>query len=96
MKNLKSTLLAGLAVVLVSACTSFIEEPNPEQSLPSSSAFALASDLQTALIGAYQSIQNSDMAGNGTALNANILSDNGTWQGSFPSYIDMSNRQLTY
>jgi hypothetical protein len=94
MTNFKLFLVVALAITFVSGCTDYIEEPSPEQSLPSSAAFALASDLESALTGAYDALQQSDMAGTGTAINANVLSDNAQWNGSFPSYIDMFNRQL--
>lgn len=94
MTNLKLFLVVALAITFVSGCTDYIEEPSPEQDLPSAEAFRLASDLETALVGAYDALQQSDMAGTGTAINANVLSDNATWRGSFPSYIDMFNRQL--
>ncbi|MEL7160463.1 MAG: RagB/SusD family nutrient uptake outer membrane protein [Bacteroidota bacterium] len=95
MKELKFFLVAAALAVFLPACTDFIERPTPQQSLPSSAAFNTASDLETALIGAYQAMQQSDFGATGLALNANILSDNGFWQGSFPSYVDMFNRALT-
>ena len=96
MQRLKISLLVlAIGATLFSGCTDFIETPEPEQSLPSSSAFERVVDLETALIGAYQALQQSDMGGTGTAINANVLSDNAEWRGSFPSYIDMFNRQMT-
>ncbi|MEL6141340.1 MAG: RagB/SusD family nutrient uptake outer membrane protein [Bacteroidota bacterium] len=95
MQRLKISLLVlAIGATLFSGCTDFIEDPQPEQSLPSSTAFERVIDLETALIGAYQALQQSDMGGTGTAINANVLSDNAEWRGSFPSYIDMFNRQM--
>jgi hypothetical protein len=94
MQNLKITLLAALSLFLGASCTDFLTELDPFQSLPSSAAFSSAADLETALVGAYDALQNSDLGANGLALNANILSDNGLWEGSFPSYIDIFNRQM--
>lgn len=95
MQKLKLYMLAALAISLVSACTDYIEKPQPAQSLPSDAALSDVAGLETALIGAYDAVQNSDFGATGIAMNPNILSDNGEWRGSFPSYIDMYNRQLT-
>ena len=94
MQKLKLYMLAALALCLVSACTEYIEVPQPAQSLPADAALSDVSGLRTALIGAYDAIQNSDFGATGIAMNPNILSDNGEWRGSFPSYVDMYNRQL--
>jgi tetratricopeptide (TPR) repeat protein len=88
-------MLAALAFSLVSACTDYIEVPQPAQSLPSDAALSDVAGLETALIGAYDALQSSDFGATGIAMNPNIMADNGEWRGSFPSYIDMYNRQLT-
>ncbi len=95
MQRLKITLLAALTLFLGASCTDFLTDVVPAQSLPSSAAFSTAADLETALIGGYNALQNSDLGATGFAINANVLSDNAEWRGSFPSYIDMYNRQLT-
>jgi tetratricopeptide (TPR) repeat protein len=95
MQKLKLYLLAGLVICLATACTDYLEVPQPAQSLPSSAAFSDVGGLQTALIGAYEAVQRSDYGATGTSINANVLSDNGEWRGSFPSYIDMFNREMT-
>lgn len=87
----------GLLVVLIftSSCSDFLENPTPAQSLDAESAFTTAADIQTALIGTYNALQTSDFGSTGLAINDNVLSDNAEWRGSFPSYVDMFNRQLT-
>ena len=89
---------------MFTSCTDWLQEVDPAQSLPSGAAFSDAAGLETALVGAYDAIQSGptdagaqtgDFGGAGIAMNANILSDNAAWRGSFPSYIDMFNRQLT-
>lgn len=94
MQSLKITVLAAFALFLGASCTDFITDLEPAQSLPSSAAFSDLSGLQTALIGAYDALQSSDLGATGFAINANVLSDNAEWRGSFPSYIDMYNREL--
>jgi hypothetical protein len=84
MQKLKLYLLAGLVICLATACTDYLEVPQPAQSLPSSAAFSDVGGLQTALIGAYEAVQRSDYGATGTSINANVLSDNGEWRGSFP------------
>jgi len=95
MQSLKITFFAVLVVCLGASCTDFITEIQPAQSLPSDAALSDLAGLQTALIGAYDALQNSDLGATGFAINANVLSDNAEWRGSFPSYIDMYNRQMT-
>lgn len=94
MQSLKITVLGALAIILSTSCTDFLTELEPFQALPSSAAFSTAADLETALVGGYDALQDSDLGANAFALNANILSDNGLWRGSFPSYVDMFNREL--
>ncbi len=92
-----------LGLLLVAAgfvgCDDFLEQPEPAQDLPSSSAFERVQDLQAALVGAYDGIQTgANLIGDyhtNTEMVANIMSDNGEWRGSFPSYIDVYNRQMT-
>lgn len=95
MQSLKITILAAFVVFMSASCTDFITDLDPAQSLPSSAAFSDAAGLQTALVGAYDALQNSDLGATGFAINANVLSDNAEWRGSFPSYVDMYNRELT-
>ena len=83
------------ALLLTSACTSYLEDVQPEQSLDTDEVLTTASGLEAMLIGSYNSLQNSDYGANGLAINSSILSDNGTWRGSFPSYSDIFNRSQT-
>lgn len=82
-------LVAGLV-----ACDSFLDEPQPAQSLPSATAFTTAQDIENAMVGAYDAAQNSDMFGTNTTMLPGIYSDNGEWRGSFPSYRDIYNRMI--
>lgn len=95
MQKLSITFLSLMVVFLTSACTDFLTDVDPGQSLPSETAFGTSGGLDAALIGAYNSLQASDYGATGLALNSNIQSDNGEWRGSFPSYIDMFNRRQT-
>ncbi len=85
----------GTAAVLgFSGCESFLDEPQPQQSLPSDNAFNTVADLESALIGMYNAGQDSDMFGTQTTMCPEIMADNGTWRGSFPSYVDVFNLQV--
>lgn len=95
MKYTQPFFAALLTLVLASSCTDFIEKPVPAQDLPSDAAFNSVGGLETALIGAYDALQDSDFGANGLSMNSSLLSDNGLWRGSFPSYADMYERQLT-
>lgn len=92
MNFIKYLTILVLGVSLV-ACDDYLEDPQPAQSLPSASAFERVQDLETALVGAYSALQQGDFHTNNEMV-ANIMSDNGTWQGSFPSYIEVFNRQM--
>lgn len=82
-------------VGFATGCTDFIEQPTPAQSLPSDAAFSDVPGLRTALVGAYDAVQDADFGAAGLAMNSSILSDNAEWRGSFPSYVEMYERQLT-
>lgn len=94
MKNILYFLFL-ISLMALTACDSFLDDPQPAQELPSSTAFNTAKDIESGLIGAYNAAQNSDLFGTNTSMAPNIMADNGEWRGSFPSYVDMFNLQLT-
>ena len=98
MQFIKYTFLGLLGITTASSCTDYINEVQPAQSLPGTEiigATASEQGLTGVLIGAYNNLQDSDFGSNALSLNSTILSDNGVWEGSFPSYRDIYNRQIT-
>ena len=94
MKN-QSLLFLMMCMFVWGACNSFLEEPEPAQSLPSATAFTNAKDIETCLIGAYSSIQLAGFMGCNVILCSDILADNGVWKGSFPDFNQMFMHQMT-
>lgn len=94
MKNLLYIMSLALAFAMTS-CSGFLDEPTPAQSLPSNTAFTTAQDIENGLIGAYNAVQASDLFGNNLVMASDIMADNGVWNGSFPSFVDMYNQALT-
>lgn len=78
-----------LVVIGLTACDEFLDEPQPASSLPSATAFGSAADIQTGLQGAYSLAQGNGLYGREIYIIPSILSDNGLWAGSFPSFIEI-------
>lgn len=77
-------------MLFVTGCNSFLEV-EPQQSLSSGEVYQSTSDLETALVGAYNSLSGSDLLGCNMTMVPDIMSDNGLWRGSFTTFIDVSN-----
>ncbi len=83
-------ILIFMAALSITACDDFLDEPQPASALPSSTAFSSAADIETALHGAYSLTQQNGLYGRDMFTIASILSDNATWAGSFPSFIEIN------
>jgi hypothetical protein len=93
MKNIKYIL--GLFLIAgLGACNTFLDEPQPAQSLPSATAFTRAQDIENAMVGAYDAAQGARMFGTNVCMLPGIYADNGEWRGSFPSYRDIFNLMI--
>lgn len=88
-------ILSVPVALAMTSCADFLDDPQPAQSLPSSTAFQTAQDIENGLIGAYNAVQNSDLFGCNIVMSSDIMADNGEWRGSFPSFVDMYNQALT-
>ncbi len=88
--NKLSYILIFIAAIGMTACEDFLDEPQPASSLPSSTAFSSAADIETGLQGAYSLTQQDGLYGRDMFTIASILSDNATWAGSFPSFIEIN------
>ncbi|MEO0895119.1 MAG: RagB/SusD family nutrient uptake outer membrane protein [Bacteroidota bacterium] len=82
------------ASFLFSACSNFLSV-EPQQSLSAEEVYSTTQDLETALVGAYNGLSGSDLMGCNLTMVPDIMSDNGTWRGSFTTFIDISNLDQT-
>ncbi len=94
MKYIIRPFVAAGLLGLLAGCSSFLDDPQPQQSLPTTEAFQTASDTETGLIGAYNAAQGSDLFGTNTTQCAELLGDNVIWRGSFPSYAEIFQVQM--
>ncbi|MEM6344666.1 MAG: RagB/SusD family nutrient uptake outer membrane protein [Bacteroidota bacterium] len=92
MKNITKYILGAL-VVFAFGCEGLLDE-SPQQSLPLDGVYQTTTDLETALVGAYNAFQHSDFAGCNLSMSPDIIADNGDWRGSFPSFVDVSNQAV--
>lgn len=93
MKLLKYILTITL-IIFISSCDDFLNNPNPEQSLPLEGGVATLEDLNNLLYGAYDEVQDGGVEGAQSALFNEIMGDNTVWTGSFPTYVDISARNM--
>lgn len=85
-----SLLILSTGLLLFTSCDQFLQV-EPQQSLSSGEVYQSTSDLETALIGAYNSLSGSDLMGCNMSMVPDIVSDNGLWRGSFTTFIDVAN-----
>lgn len=102
--NIKSTtimnrlkiLLMFLVVVGLSSCD-LLDSQEPQQSLPSEGGLETIGDYESALVGAYDNVQefsNGDNSGQIAFLN-DIIAGDAVWTGSFPTYVEVSSQQMS-
>lgn len=85
-----------LVVVGLTSCD-LLENQEPQQSLPAEGGLETIADYESALIGAYDNVQefsNGDNSGQLAFLNDIITSDAG-WTGSFTTYVEVASQQMT-
>lgn len=92
MKNITKYIL-GVLLMFAFGCEGYLDE-SPQQSLPLDGVYQTTTDLETALVGAYNAYQHSDFAGCNLSMSPDIIADNGDWRGSFPSFVDVSNQAV--
>ncbi|OJJ15996.1 hypothetical protein BKI52_35070 [marine bacterium AO1-C] len=77
------------------ACKNQLENPQPQQSLALSTAYVTPSDLDNALIGAYNRFQDANLYGGDFVLVGDLMSNNIVWGGSFTGPLDIASLQIT-
>ncbi len=92
---MKKSIILFLFIFAAFSCSDFLDDPQPSQSLPALTAFSKLADIETGLVGAYNFLQASDLGGTNFTMVPDVISDNGLWRGSFPSYRDIFNHQMT-
>ncbi|MGK7369193.1 MAG: RagB/SusD family nutrient uptake outer membrane protein [Candidatus Halalkalibacterium sp. M3_1C_030] len=92
MKYLKYILTIFVAVSF-SACD-LLEEQSPQQSIAFPGQLETASQVNNTLIGAYNDVQDGAFTGSQTLVFNEILADNTRWTGSFPTYVQISDKSM--
>jgi len=93
----KTTIVSILAALLLpTACNKFHDDIQPATELPIGAVYQTAADLESALNGVYNSLQNSDLAGLNIIMISEILVGNATWLAGAgnPELLDLVNRDL--
>jgi hypothetical protein len=93
MNRLKLILLA-LVVAWLAGCENSLTEA-PQQSLDQDMALSNASGLTAAVTGLYNALHSANIAGGNYNVLVEIMADNVVWKGSFTTYADFANRQMT-
>lgn len=86
-----------IATVAIGACD-ILQDPSPQQSLPAEGGLTTIGDFESALVGAYNSIQELSTDGDNAAqvIFANdIIADDAYWTGSFPTYVEIFAQEMT-
>lgn len=76
-------IIAIFSIAAITLSCNDLLEVDPQQSLPLDGAYGSFSDLNTALIGAYNRFQDPNLWGGDFVLAADLLSNNINWTGSF-------------
>lgn len=89
-------LLIFAALLLTPACNKFHDDIQPADNLPLAAVYQSAADLESALNGVYNALQNSNLAGLNLILIPEALSGNAGWPagGGNPELSDLVNRDL--
>jgi hypothetical protein len=89
-------LVMFLVVVGLSSCD-LLENQEPQQSLPFDGDLETLSDFESALIGAYDNVQefsNGDNSGQ-LAFAGDIMTNDAVWEGSFTTYVEISAQAMS-
>ncbi|HVE61819.1 MAG TPA: RagB/SusD family nutrient uptake outer membrane protein, partial [Chitinophagaceae bacterium] len=80
-------------IVLLSSCEKVLDQ-QPQASLDANTAFATRSAVEAGIIGVYDGLQSASYYGVDFSLLAELGSDNLNHTGSFPSYLEIKNRNI--
>lgn len=92
--KLKLYTLALLVVLFGSTSCENFTSIEPEQNLDIEVAFTTADDIRTALVGAYNRLQDEDLMSGNIILLADLMSNNIIWQGSFTQQQEIQQLQI--
>src|SRR6056297_2801671 len=89
------TLIIFLVIAGLSACD--ILEQQPQQSLPVEGGLNSVEEIQNALTGAYDRMQQWPGGDNSAQMlfGADIIAEDAFWTGSFPTYVEISEQAMT-
>ena len=90
----KSLIYISLAATLFASCEKIIEQ-EPQTSLDATTAFNNRQSVEAGIIGVYDAFQSASYYGVSYTLLAELGADNTSHTGSFPSYLEIKNRNIT-
>ncbi|HET6528543.1 MAG TPA: RagB/SusD family nutrient uptake outer membrane protein, partial [Balneolaceae bacterium] len=93
MKRLNKIIFA-LAIVLGLGACELLENQQPHQDLPLDVLFNSTANLESALVGAYNDLQDGDAMGSSLPLFGEIMGDNASWSGSFEQWNDIARHDM--
>lgn len=93
MKKISLYIFMG-ALVLLSSCKKILNQ-QPQASLDANTAFLTRSAVEAGIIGVYDALQSSTYYGVEFTILPELGSDNLNHTGSFPSFLEIKNRNIT-
>ena len=92
--NKSKLFLTALLLAGFMGCKDFLVE-TPQESVELTTALTNADGLRGVVTGLYDAIQSANIAGGNYNVIPEIMADNVIWKGSFTTYLDFHNRQMT-
>lgn len=89
----KSYLMIAIAGLFFSACSDKLDI-EPRQSIGENVALTDYTGVQNALIGAWDALQHPDFLGANFVMNAELMSGNIYWGGSFTNFSDIADKRI--
>lgn len=100
MKRL-NLIIGSLVVVMAIGACDILDSQEPRQSLSLDQLYSSTDNLESALTGAYDKVQDGDVMASSYPLFGEIMADNASWSGSFEQWaqiashnIDLTNSQV--
>lgn len=94
MKITKFIYLSGFMIFFAFGCESRLEI-DPWQSKDDELVFTTVNTMENALTGVYDALQEADLYGSNVVQSADLKSQYVRWTGSFPSYSEISDKNMT-
>ncbi len=93
MKYLNLTFFALVIALVIGGCD-ILDNQEPRQSLSLDQLYNSTQNLESALAGAYDKIQDGDVMASSYPLFGSIMADNASWSGSFEQWAQISSHNI--